>query len=220
MITGIFIEECKHRFLAKVYVNGKEEECYMPTSSKLSKIIELTNHQVYLTENIGNNLRTKYKVHCVRKDNNLILLDLNYINNLFFSEILLGDSNYLQERTVNNLKVDFLNEVQKEIIEIKGLISEKEDIIFPHSNANRVIRQLNQVANLSYHIRFIFILMNPKINRIILDNENTEFMENFKLAIKKKVKFEIYKICWEGKKERLKKVEYNLEKNIFKTKSA
>ena len=82
----------------------------MPTSSKLGNIINLNQQKVYLLENKGKKLRTKYKVHSILKNDTLILLDLNCINNLFFSEILLKDFNYLPERTINNLKVDFVNE--------------------------------------------------------------------------------------------------------------
>ena len=88
----------------------------MPTSSKLGKIIKLNDQRVYLLNNTGKNLRTKYKVHSISKDDNLILLDLNSINNLFFSKILLNDIAYLPERTIDNIKVDFINNEKKEII--------------------------------------------------------------------------------------------------------
>lgn len=218
MIKGKFIEECKHRFLAKVIINGKEEECYMPTSSKLSKIINLANQEVYLIENMGKSLRTKYKVHSVRIKNNLILLDLNCLNKLYFSEILLKDSKYLQERKINNLKIDFVNEEKNEIIEIKGLISDNSEIVFPHTNSKRIIRQLKNLGDLHSNIRFVFILMNPKINRIILDDTNKEFMKYFKSALDRKIELEIYKIYWKKNKEHLKKEEYEFEKNILKIK--
>lgn len=216
MIKGKFIEECKHRFLAKVNINGQEEECYMPTSSKLSKLIDLQNREVYLMENMGDSLRTKYKVHSVSIKNNLILLDLNCLNKLFFSEILLNDTKYLPERKIDNLKVDFVNEEKNEVVEIKGLISDNKNIIFPHINATRIIRQLKILGNSYGNIRFVFILMNPKINRIILDKNNKEFMKYFKLAMNKQVKFEIYKIYWEKDKEHLRRVEYEFKKDVFK----
>lgn len=141
----------------------------MPTSSKLGKIIKLNDQRVYLLNNTGKNLRTKYKVHSISKDDNLILLDLNSINNLFFSKILLNDIAYLPERTIDNIKVDFINNEKKEIIEIKRLISEENEILFPHSNSNRIIRQLKELSKSEYKVRFIFILMNPKIEKIKLD---------------------------------------------------
>ena len=58
--------------------------------------------------------------------------------------------------------------------------------------------------------------MNPKINRIILDKNNKEFMKYFKLAMNKQVKFEIYKIYWEKDKEHLRRVEYEFKKDVFK----
>ena len=177
----------------------------MPTSSKLGKILNLKNQKVYLVENAGKNLRTKYKVHSV-------LIE----NDLFFSEILLNNNYYLPERTINDLKIDFVNEEIKEVIEIKGLISEEENILFPHSNANRIIKQLKAFLKFDYKIRFIFVLMNPKINTIKLDKENSEFIKSFKTALKKKVKLEIYRVYWKDTKEHLEEVKYNLKNNIIK----
>lgn len=191
----------------------------MPTSSKLGNIINLNQQKVYLLENKGKNLRTKYKVHSILKNDTLILLDLNCINNLFFSEILLKDFNYLPERTINNLKVDFVNEEKNEVIEIKGLISETEKIKFPYSNANRVVKQLTELSKFNYKVRFVFILLNPKINTIELDKDNLEFIEKFNFARKKKIKIEIYRIYWKETEEHLKKVQYSLKNNIIKIKS-
>ncbi len=191
----------------------------MPTSSKLGNIINLNQQKVYLLENKGKNLRTKYKVHSILKNDTLILLDLNCINNLFFSEILLKDFNYLPERTINNLKVDFVNEEKNEVIEIKGLISEAEKIKFPYSNANRVVKQLTELSKFNYKVRFVFILLNPKINTIELDKDNLEFIEKFNFARKKKIKIEIYRIYWKETEEHLKKVQYSLKNNIIKIKS-
>ena len=191
----------------------------MPTSSKLGNIINLNQQKVYLLENKGKNLRTKYKVHSILKNDTLILLDLNCINNLFFSEILLKDFNYLPERTINNLKVDFVNEEKNEVIEIKGLISEIEKIKFPYSNANRVVKQLTELSKFNYKVRFVFILLNPKINTIELDKDNLKFIEKFNFARKKKIKIEIYRIYWKETEEHLKKVQYSLKNNIIKIKS-
>lgn len=191
----------------------------MPTSSKLGNIINLNQQKVYLLENKGKNLRTKYKVHSILTNDTLILLDLNCINNLFFSEILLKDFNYLPERTINNLKVDFVNEEKNEVIEIKGLISETEKIKFPYSNSNRVVKQLTELSKFNYKVRFVFILLNPKINTIELDKDNFEFIEKFNFARKKKIKIEIYRIYWKETEEHLKKVQYSLKNNLIKIKS-
>ena len=101
MIEGIFKEECKRRFLALVEINGKEEECYMSTSSKLKDIIDLNGRTVLLKENKGENLRTKYTVQAVKEKENIILLNLNYINELFYAEILKSNQEILREQKIN-----------------------------------------------------------------------------------------------------------------------
>ena len=41
LIEGIFKSESKNRFLCKVLIMGNELECYLPSSSKLSPLINL-----------------------------------------------------------------------------------------------------------------------------------------------------------------------------------
>jgi len=76
-IEGIFKSESKNRFLCNVLVNGKLCECYIPSSSKLSPLVNLKGKKVLLTLNKGTNNRTKYSVFAVQHYRKYILLNLN-----------------------------------------------------------------------------------------------------------------------------------------------
>lgn len=86
-------------------------------------------------------------------------------------------------------------------------------------NQQKAIKQLTELSKFNYKVRFVFILLNPKINTIELDIKNLKFIEKFNYALKKKIKIEIYRVYWEAAEEHLEKVQYNLKNNIIKIKS-
>ena len=53
--VGVFLEECKNRFLCKVLIDEKIEECYLSCSCKLSHFVNLKNRKVLLEKNKGKN---------------------------------------------------------------------------------------------------------------------------------------------------------------------
>ena len=58
--------------------------------------------------------------------------------------------------------------------------------------------------------------MNPKIEKIKLDTNNFEFINQINSAIKKNIKLQIYKICWKDTQEYLEEVKFSFKNNIFK----
>lgn len=215
LIKGVFKYECKNRFIAIVNINGIDTECYLASSTKIKHFIDLTNHTVFLIENSKKNSRTKYTIHSTIINGIYILLNLNYINKLFYNQILKKNASYKPEKTLNsNLKVDFFCKNANEIIEIKGILSENETVTFPHQNSNRIIRQLKEFKKEDYKIRLIFILMNPNIKTIILDKENKEFYNSLKV-LKNKLHIEIYSYIFGSTEECLFQKYYKLNKNTI-----
>jgi sugar fermentation stimulation protein A len=218
MIQGIFKYECKHRFLAIVEINNIETECYMPTSSKLKNFIDLTDKTVYLIPNLEKNSRTKYTVHATLINNTYILLNLNYLNNLYFEKVLNCNINYLPEKTISsNLKVDFFSTLNNQLIEIKGIITDRSYSTFPYISSKRIIRQLDEFSKLDYNITLVLILMNPKINTIYLDINNKNFYNAFINCISK-INLDIYSYEFTSNLEKLNKRTYILTDNIIKIK--
>ena len=57
---AVFIKESRQRFLCTVLLENEEIECYVSSSSKLSKYINLENFRVLLSKNKASKLRTLY----------------------------------------------------------------------------------------------------------------------------------------------------------------
>lgn len=187
----------------------------MSTSSKLRNIINLEGKKVLLKENKGKKLKTKYTVQAIKENNNIILLNLNYINELFYIQVLKSNSDIVREQKINNnLKVDFLDKITGELIEVKGIISENKSVIFPTMKTERFTKQLKEFKKIRNNVRLVIILMNPKINRIIFNKQYKQFYEIFESCIKVGMKIEVYKASYEEKIS-LKKLKFIIDKDCI-----
>src|SRR5574344_910355 len=204
MILGIFKKELPIRFLAKVKVNGKIEECHMSSSSHLLPMINLIDKQVLLKENKGNNLRTKYTVQALWEENK-ILLNLNYVNNIF-RDYLEKSNNKLvikREHKINNYKTDFYIPEQNKIIETKAILSQNDNVTVPFLSGERCIRQLKSISLLlkqGYDVEYCFILLNPKIKKIIIDQNNKSYFDNFNICVDNGMKISYYDAIYNNDK--------------------
>lgn len=213
MITGYFIEECKNRFLCLVDVEGNIVECYVPSSSKLSKLISLQKRKVMLINNVGKKLRTRYTLHAVFVQNRWILLNLNSINDLVFealSRTYIGSIK--REYYVGNYKSDFFCYESKEIIEAKGILSNEETVCYPSASSGRHLRQLYSIEQLlkeGYRVRYVFVLMNSVICNIVLNKQEQELVTLFYRCLSLGMKLNFFSSYWENGKFYLKKVPNN-----------
>lgn len=210
MINGIFIEECKNRFLCLVSINGIAEECYVSSSSKLSNYISLEGKRVMLIENKGKHLRTKYTLQAVWINRRWVLLNLNAVNDLVFATFESSTREKIyREHFVDDYKSDFYNDATKEIIEAKGVLSDKETVSYPLVSCGRHLRQLTSFEKLlrqGYKVRYLFVLMNPSIQEIVLDTKDTEVTNKFKQCVSLGMEIEFWTTKWYAGKCRLKKI--------------
>ena len=79
LIYGIFKTEEKNRFICKVVVDSEEIECYVPSSCRLEKLVDLEGCQVALRPNKSQRTRTRYALYAVRKGRNLILTQTSQV---------------------------------------------------------------------------------------------------------------------------------------------
>ena len=125
--TGVFLEECKHRFRCLVKVRDKEEICYLSSSSKLTPFIQLQGREVLLIKNLNSKSKSAYTVHAVKSDTGYILLNLGHVNALLMTEFekpggyYAGAKEIFREKKVHqNLRADFcIEQEQRTIIEAK-----------------------------------------------------------------------------------------------------
>ncbi|WP_066400339.1 DNA/RNA nuclease SfsA [Neobacillus mesonae] len=196
IINGEFLRESKNRFLCEVLIDGKVEECYVPSSSRLENYLKLKGKKVLLKLNSSEKCRTKYSLYAVKYYNKYVLLNLNMVNDIVSSylEMKLED-NYTdlkKEYKINNYKADLINFNEqkniKTIIEIKGLISTRRAGLFPIVKSERAVRQLEQLEIMlqsGYSIEYYIVSLSPITREISLNKEDEEFFKKIKSCIQK-----------------------------------
>lgn len=202
---GLFIEECKCRFLCKVWVKGIEELCYVSSSSKLRYFIELKNKEVVLKINTTSKSKTKYTLFAVKDDVGYILLDLVYVNKLLHNEfikpisIYFGNTIYC-EKVIENLRSDFyIDGKNKVFIEAKGIITKESTAYFPSMVLKRAINQLKVMRDLlakGYKVHYYLVLMSPQIDLLLPNRKYVEYYNNMKLCLENGMQLFVYKIAW------------------------
>ena len=145
---AVFIKESRQRFLCTVLLENEEIECYVSSSSKLSKYINLENFRVLLSKNKASKLRTLYTLEAAEiSRGNYVYLNLNKVNQLFENHLvnngILERSIYREKKVSDNLKVDFYLDMQG-YFEIKALLNGTDEIEFPDTSSNRLQRQLSE----------------------------------------------------------------------------
>lgn len=206
-LKGIFIEECKNRFLCKVLINGSEELCYVSSSSKLERFINLVGREVILINNGGKATRTKYTLHAVFTCRGPILLNLGFINKIIYEKFMSEQSPYYKKGNIfrekklsQKLKTDFYLEGNINIIiEAKGLISEVETVEIPSMKVERAIVQLLEFIYFlkkGYKVHYCIVIMSPTVHTLQLGSDNTKFNKLFNICIELGMELFIYSIKW------------------------
>ncbi|SDC30785.1 MULTISPECIES: DNA/RNA nuclease SfsA [unclassified Candidatus Frackibacter] len=184
IVHGKFISESKNRFLCKVLINNSIEECYIPSSSRLDNYLKLKNKDILLTTNKGKNTRTRYSVFAVKYYGKYILLNLKIVNKLVEKYIRLlnmtkQNIKIYKEQKIENYKADLIIKKEKEIIvEAKGLIGIRREVVFPSVFSQRAISQLKKIRDLlkqGYEIEYYLVSLSPIIRKVIINNEIEEF---------------------------------------------
>ena len=81
---GVFLEESRSRFLCKVNIAGEVSECYVPSSCKLGKLVDLEGKEVLLRPVSKKNARTQFAVQAIKNDKEYILLNLADANRIIY----------------------------------------------------------------------------------------------------------------------------------------
>lgn len=191
IISGVFIKECKNRFICEVSINGEIHECYVPSSSKMGNYLKLKGKQVLLSRNKVRS-RTKYSLFAVKYYNRYILLNQNLVNFILESVILKEFySNYLDYKVLKEYNIDGYksdltlvdpNEQSKVVlvIEAKSIISINKTSVFPKVYSERAEKQLIKIKDLlkkGYNISYCFISLSPFVECINIGQTTNSFSE-------------------------------------------
>ena len=200
-ISGVFVKELKNRFLCEVKIDGKVEECYVPSSCHLSNFLQLKGKRVVLIPTQGKNPRTKYALYAAPYRRNYIILNTSLSNvaiekgiyNRRFS--YLGKrSNVQKEHSVEGYKADLYIPQTKTIVEIKSVLSENDEAVFPTVFSERTQNQLKSIQemlNKGYKVVFIIVSLNPYIKKLTIDI-STEFYLELTRCIEKGMEIRAY----------------------------
>ncbi len=197
---GIFREELKSRFRCVVSVDGEDKLCYVSSSSRLSNFIELENRKVLLQTN-NSAAKTKYTVFAIEGKYNYIFLNLATANAVIAEQLyrryfsFLGKrKQYQREVTIEGYRTDIYINDTETIIEVKTVLSEKSEAVFPTVYSERALQQLSLIGKLlsnGQKVCYLFVSLNPHTKRIRL-NKKTLFYNEF---IKCVAKGMMYKAC-------------------------
>jgi DNA-binding sugar fermentation-stimulating protein len=194
LINGVFIEECKNRFMSKVIIENKNvEECYIAVSSKLKNYLNMIDKEVLLRKNIGRNIRTRYTIFAVKGDLGYTLLDYNMVNHLVMERIInyeaISEDKILMEKTIEGYKCDLLiNNDAVIIVEIKALIPTVEKEIFPTVFSQRAIEQLYMICNLldkGYKVEYYIIGLNNIMKTVEINKGFNKYYDMITKCINK-----------------------------------
>jgi len=200
-ISGVFVKELKNRFLCEVKIDGKVEECYVPSSCHLSNFLQLKGKRVVLIPTQGKNPRTKYALYAAPYRRNYIILNTSLsnvaiekgIHNRRFS--YLGKrSNVQKEHSVEGYKTDLYIPQTKTIVEIKSVLSENDEAVFPTVFSERTQNQLKSIQEMlekGYKVVFIIVSLNPYIKKLTID-KSTEFYSELTRCIEKGMEIRAY----------------------------
>jgi len=147
IIEGIFREEVKNRFRCVVSVDGTDKLCYISSSCRLSNFIELKNRTVLLQPNTSAVSKTKYSVFAIKGERDYILLNLATANAVIEDQLYRRYFSFLGKRkrrqrevTVEGYKTDIYINDTDTIIEVKTILSENTEAIFPTVYSERALK--------------------------------------------------------------------------------
>ena len=187
-VVGQFVRELKNRFLCEVVINGRAEECYIPSSCHLGNFLQLEGKDVLLLPTAAKKSRTAFAVIAVKYKRSYVILNTSYANRLVEYAIqgrclsYLGSRrNHAREKKIEDYKCDFYIEDTNTVIEVKSIISTSKIGEFPTVYSERTLKQLCKIKELlrtGYKVDYIIVSLNPYVKAIELIRD-TEFYKEF-----------------------------------------
>lgn len=195
LIEGILIGEQKNRFLCNVKIGDRIEECYIPSSCRLSNLISIKNPRVILRKVTSKNSRTNYAIYAIKIKRSFALIDLVDANKILYKQInrrmfsFLGSrKEILSEVSFGKYRADIFIKDTSTIIEVKTVISDLPTALFPSIHSERAIKQLESISNLlgkGYHAYLFILALTPSIKKIVISNQEKEFLNILDICCQK-----------------------------------
>ncbi len=188
-IEAVFLREQKTRFLCDVMIDGQEVECYIPSSCKLSRFVNLAGKDVLLTTVAKKDARTRLALYAAKLGRSYVVLNLAEANRIVEEQLhrryfsFLGNRKQVQrEAVIECYKADLFIQDTQTIIEIKTLLSFEKKGLFPSVKSERAVKQLEKISELldrGYHVCYIVISLNPSVKQITVNQAMGEYSRLF-----------------------------------------
>lgn len=179
---GIFIKECKNRFICEVMVKGENIECYVPSSCRLDNFIDLHGKRVLLLPTKASKARTRFSLFAVPYKRNHILLNIGKVNSVIERDIkkrcfsTLGKrSDIHREYKIGSYKSDLFIANSNTLLEVKSILSLEKVAMFPTVFSQRTLDQLQEISSLldqGYNAALVIASLNPYVEDIQIDTSS------------------------------------------------
>lgn len=179
--NGIF-KERPNRFISIVNIDGKDEVCHVKNTGRCKELL-IPGVKVIVNESDNENRKTKYDLVSVYKEDNIVNIDSQAPNKLFYEWVLKSD--YFKnikliksETQYRNSRFDFYIETDKDkiFIEVKGVTLEENGIVaFPDAPTLRGIKHLNELCSAicDGYKAYIFFVVQLKNCHLFVPNRRT-----------------------------------------------
>ena len=148
-----------NRFIAKVFINGREEVCHIKNTGRLKELL------------VPEARKTKYDLICVEKDGQFINIDSQAPNRLFSewaTDHIQGLSVLRPEVTYKDSRFDFYAEAEgrRSFIEVKGVtLLDGTRALFPDAPTERGIKHIEGLIAAQkegYHTQIVFVVKSER----------------------------------------------------------
>ncbi|MBR6395478.1 MAG: DNA/RNA nuclease SfsA [Lachnospiraceae bacterium] len=149
IIKAKFIER-PNRFIARVFVDGKEEIVHVKNTGRCKELL-VPGCEVWLTAPGTPNRKTKYDLVAVRKSTGVLFnIDSQAPNKVALEWLKTQDyDKVIPEYTYGNSRIDFYMEKGKDkyLMEVKGCTLEVDGVgYFPDAPTERGVKHLRELA--------------------------------------------------------------------------
>ena len=186
---GVFKEELKNRFRCVVTIDNEDTLCYIPSSSRFSNFIDLSNRVVVLRPIKKKTAKTQYSVYAVKYNRSFVLLDLSSVNTVITNQLSRRFFSFLgrrklvkREKIIDEYKCDIYLEDSGTIIEVKSLLCFEKDAVFPTVYSERSIKQLSKIKRLlfdGHQVCYLIVSLYRGVERVRMNPYQQEFYTLF-----------------------------------------
>lgn len=182
-----FLQYGKSRFSCYIEINSNTKECYVASSFKFTRYIDLEGQKIWVRKVSKKGSRYQYALFAVENNGDAILLDLPHINILIekYAKETNGGKKIIsikkEQIIADNYRCDLVLDLGNGVIyiEAKAILGLNEVCIYPNMNEKRAYKQLEHIRALikkGYKVFYWLVCLNPR-NRIIeLSKDDSEFL--------------------------------------------